>query len=249
MRYGIDSPSNDAKRCSVGATSSFSGIPVGLRVSRRDSHVAVSSSHASQVVRGDEKPKASRLPSGDRTRVSIIPRSGSSTRLTECERVGVVELQPGVALLVRVDDQCPAVPVADALEVPCVLEHVAPRLRLDLEPGDAGVCRARCSSRTGTTCESSLQAGAPEQRIVLVRRDQDGLAVDEVDEMEVVVAGAARSAGGRRASGRRARSRPPRSSRPRRRAAPRRSRASGRRRPGRGRCGGCRRTRACARRR
>jgi hypothetical protein len=87
-----------------------------------------------------------------------------------------------------VDGEEPAFAVADALQVPVVLDHVAPLARDELEPRDRdGVAPA--ARREQKRARIARPDRRPEDRVVLVWRDVDLLAVDEVDEMEVVVAG------------------------------------------------------------
>ena len=111
-------------------------------------------------------------------------------RASPLEGVGVVQLEAGAPVHVGVDRDDAAVPVAEAVEVPVVLDHVAPLACGRHVARD----RRRVSAAARREEERRRVArpdGSAEQRVVLVGRDEHDGALDEVDEMEVVVPGVA----------------------------------------------------------
>jgi hypothetical protein len=103
------------------------------------------------------------------------------------QRAGIEQAHPGRAVDVRVDDEPPARAVDAAVQVPVVLEHVAPRAGVQVEARDAG------DVATGARREEEARAvgrprGLAEGRVRLLRGNDERLVLDEVDEVQVVVA-------------------------------------------------------------
>ena len=134
-----------------------------------------------------------------RTRASGRPRRGGSRRRRPRraararaelrERRRVVQRQARGAVDVRVHDERPALDVRVDLEVPRRPRARTPRCR---SRGRTARSRRRPSRvrREDERAGVAGPGGGAEARVVLLRRDVHGLAARQVDQMEVVVAGA-----------------------------------------------------------